>query len=117
MVTLKDDKLKVAKQKAAHPGPNVHIFPNTLDTSRLMEVSGCNAFPATNSASLRNMCFEAEHIPHDIPVRANGQKIHLLLLHDVFELPSNFPCFAHEFWMKEVLHAPVIAVATQMSAG
>lgn len=55
-------------------------------------------------------------LPDDIPVCATRQDCHLLLFHDIFELTSDFPGFAHEFRVQEMLHAPAVIVPEPLSA-
>jgi hypothetical protein len=55
--------------------------------------------------------------PDDIPICTAGQYLHLLSLHDVLQLTSDFSCLPHQLGMKEVLHTPAIAISIhQLSA-
>lgn len=76
-----------------HPGPDVHILSNTLHPRSLVKVSGRDA------------------LSDDIPIRPNRQQLHLLLLHDILQLSTDFTGLAHELGVEEVLHAPVVAVS------
>jgi hypothetical protein len=53
--------------------------------------------------------------PDNIPICTAGQYLHLLSLHDILQLTSDFSCFPHQLGMKEVLHTPAIAVPVSLA--
>jgi len=73
------------------PSPNIHKLANTLDTRCLVEVACTN------------------RLAHHIKIRACGDNLHLLHLHDVLELHPDFARLSQELGMEEVFHAPIIA--------
>ena len=93
--------------EVTYSSPDINVLSNTLDSGSLVEVSGYDAFPAISAFDH----VSEKNIPNDVPICTAGQYLHLLSLHDIFQLTSDFSCFPHQFRMKEVLHTPAIAVS------
>ncbi len=77
---------------------NVHKLANTLDSSRLVEISRANRFSEgwLNKSRTQN---NNNNVPYDIKVGSRGNDLHFLKFHDVFELHSHFACLAEQFWV------------------
>jgi len=51
--------------------------------------------------------------PHNIEIGASRYDIHLLELHDILQLYSDFSGFPEQFWMEEMAHCPIIPMPQQ----
>ena len=52
----------------------------------------------------------SDGFPHDIKISSGGYDLHLLHLHDVFELRSNFPRLPQQFRVQKMPHRPLVSV-------
>lgn len=81
-----------ADERACIPGTNIDKLSNALDFRGLMEISRCNGL--------------ANHVD----VRPGRDELHLLKVHDIFQLSSDLASFAEKLGMKEVADAPLVAI-------
>jgi hypothetical protein len=84
------------KRKVTYSSPDIDVFSNTLDSGSLMEVSSYDTFSVSSANSIAREMMDS---PDDIPICTAGQYLHLLSLHDILQLTSDFSCFSHQLGM------------------
>ena len=85
-------------QQATRRCSNVHILANAFDTSGLMEIPSSDALPGRLSVPSKRY-IKVPNSPDHVPVCPDRQNLHLLLLHDIFQLAADLSRLSHELWM------------------
>lgn len=94
---------------------DINKFSDTLNPRSLMEVTCCNRFPKGGFRTVLKSKSTLMGAPHNIEIGASRYDVHLLELHNILQLHSNFSCFPEEFWMEEMTHCPIVAVPWKFS--
>jgi hypothetical protein len=85
------------KRDVTYSSPDIDVLSNTLDSGSLVEVSSYDTFPFSSATALKGR--GKIDSPDDIPICTAGQYLHLLSLHDILQLTSDFSRFSHQLGM------------------